>query len=200
MSPAGSKHAPEARAREKIDALLDQAGWIVQDRDDMNLAAGLGVAVREFKLAAGHGFADYLLFVDARAIGVCEAKPAGVPLRNVEVQTKKYVEGLPPSLDAPHKPLPFAYISTGEETAFINQLDPLPRTREVFSFHRPETLQEWLTADTLEQWLKQSGGLYTAADDTRPSTLRARLRAMPPVDLPGMWPNKVQAVHDIAGT
>lgn len=197
MSPAGSKNAPEARAREKIDALLDQAGWIVQDRDEMNLAAGSGIAVREFKLAAGHGFADYLLFVDGRAVGVCEAKPAGTPLRNVEVQTKKYVDGLPPTLDAPHKPLPFAYISTGEETAFINHLDPHPRTREVFAFHQPATLQEWLTADTLDLWLQRSGGFYTKADDTRPSTLRSRLRAMPPVDLPDMWPNKVQAVINI---
>jgi type I site-specific restriction endonuclease len=36
MSPAGSKNAPEAKAREKIDALLAQAGWLVQYREDMN--------------------------------------------------------------------------------------------------------------------------------------------------------------------
>ncbi|MBZ4401595.1 DEAD/DEAH box helicase family protein [Myxococcus sp. AS-1-15] len=162
----------------------------------MNLTVP-AVAVREFKLEKGHGFADYLLFVDGRAVGVCEAKPAGVPVRNVEVQAKRYVDGLPLALEAPHKPLPFAYISTGEETAFINHLDPLPRTREVFTFHRPETLREWLSADTLDEWLKRSGGFYTKADDTKPSTLRARLRAMPPVDLPGMWPNKVKAVTNI---
>jgi type I restriction enzyme, R subunit len=107
------------------------------------------------------------------------------------------VDGLPLTLDAPHKPLPFAYISAGEETAFINYLDPLPRTREVFTFHRPETIREWLSADTLDEWLKRSGGFYTKADDTKPSTLRARLRAMPPVILPGMWPNKVRAVTNI---
>ncbi len=67
----------------------------------------------------------------------------------------------------------------------------------MFSFHRPDTLREWLTADSLDAWLKRSGGFYTAADDTKPSTLRARLRAMPPVELPGMWPNKVQAVVNI---
>ena len=196
MPPAGSKNAPEARAREKIDRLLEDAGWTVQDRDDMNLSVP-AVAVREFKLDKGHGYADYLLFLDGKAVGVCEAKPAGVPVRNVEVQAKKYVDGLPDELEAPFKPLPFAYISTGEETAFINHFDPHPRTREVFSFHRPETLREWLTADTLDGWMKQSGGFYTAADDTKPSTLRARLRAMPPVVLPGMWPNKVRAVVNI---
>jgi type I restriction enzyme, R subunit len=84
VSPAGSKNAPEAKAREKIDALLEEAGWTVQDRDEMNLIVP-AVAVRAFKLEKGHGFADYLLFVDGRAVGVCEAKAAGVPVRNVEV-------------------------------------------------------------------------------------------------------------------
>ena len=137
MSPAGSQNAPEAQARRKIDLLLDEAGWLVQDRDEMNVTAAEGVAVREFKLSRGHGFVDYLLFLDGKAVGVCEAKPAGFPVLSVEVQAKKYVEGLPSALDAPHKPLPFAYISTGEETAFINHFDPQPRTRTVFTFHRP---------------------------------------------------------------
>jgi type I restriction enzyme R subunit len=194
--PPGSSIAPEALARVKIDALLQQAGWVVQDRDEMNLSLP-AVAVREFKLKAGHGFADYLLFLDGLAVGVCEAKKAGVYVRNVEVQTGKYAQGLPPALDAPQTPLPFIYISTGEETAFINLLDPHPRTREVFSFHRPETHREWLTADTLDTWVKRSPGGFTAADDLRPSTLRARLRAMPPVVLPGLWPNKVTAVVNI---
>ena len=197
MSPTGSKNAPEAKAREKIDQLLAQSGWLVQDRDDMNLTASDGVAVREFNLAKSHGYVDYLLFVDGQALGVVEAKPAGYSFTSVEIQAKKYVEGLPASLPAPVRPLPFAYISTGEETVFINGLDPQPRSRPIFTFHRPETLREWVTADTLDGWLKQSEGFYTAADDTKPSTLRARLRAMPPVDLPGMWPNKVQAIASL---
>ena len=197
MSPTGSRTAPEARAREKIDALLAQAGWLVQDRADMNLTAGDGIAVREFKLEQGHGYVDYLLFVDGNALGVVEAKPAGYSFTSVEFQAKKYVEGLPASLTAPRKPLPFAYISTGEETVFINELDPQPRSRQIFTFHRPETLREWLTADTLDGWLKQSGSFYTAAEDTKPSTLRARLRAMPPIDSAGMWQNKVQAIANL---
>jgi type I restriction enzyme R subunit len=91
----------------------------------------------------------------------------------------------------------FAYISTGEETVFFNDFDPLPRSRPIFTFHRPDTLREWLTADTLDAWIKRTRGFFTAADDTKPSTLRARLRAMPPVELPGMWPNKVRAVVNI---
>jgi type I restriction enzyme R subunit len=159
MSPAGSKNAPEAKARDKIDVALAQAGWLVQDRDDMNLTVGDAIAVREFKLQKGHGYVDYLLFVDGAALGVIEAKPAGYSLSSVEVQAKKYGEGLPASLTAPRKPLPFAYISTGEETVFINTLDPYPRSRPVFSFHRPETLREWMTADTLDAWVRQTGRL-----------------------------------------
>src|SRR5438093_3812793 len=197
MTPSGSKNAPEAKARGKIDTLLERSGWLVQDREDMNLTAGEGIAVREFRLEKGHGYVDYLLFVDGNALGVVEAKPAGYSLTSVECQAKKYVEGLPASLTAPQKPLPFAYISTGEETVFINTLDPQPRSRPVFSFHRSETLREWLAADTLDGWLKQSGGFYTRADNTKPSTLRARLRAMPPVELPGLWPNKVRAIVNL---
>lgn len=197
MSPSGSSNAPEAKARTRIDLALAEAGWTLQDRDDMNLAAASAIAVREFKLDRGHGFVDYMLFLDGHPVGVCEAKPAGTALIGIEHQVRKYVAGIPPALAAPYKPLPFAYLSTGEETLFINHFDPHPRTRPVFSFHRPDTLREWLTADTLDAWLKRSGGFYTAADDRKPSTLRARLRAVPPVELPGMWPNKVQAVASL---
>ena len=68
---AGSR---EQKAR--VQALI-VAGWVVQDRGTMDLSAGRGVAVREFKLTTGHGFADYLLFVDGKAVGVLEAKPEG---------------------------------------------------------------------------------------------------------------------------
>ena len=47
--------------------------------------------------------------------------------------TQKNVERVPAELDVPIKPLPFAYVSTGDETVFINQLDPHPRTRNIFS-------------------------------------------------------------------
>jgi type I restriction enzyme R subunit len=108
VSPPPS--SPEQKAREKIDAALVEAGWVVQDRADMNLSAGRGVAVREFKLTAGHGFADYMLFVDGKAVGVLEAKPEGYTLSGVEVQASRYSQGLPAGLDPPRRaaavPLP----------------------------------------------------------------------------------------------
>jgi type I restriction enzyme R subunit len=64
---------PEEKARLRIDQLLQEAGWVIQDCRDLNLGASLGVAVREFPVSTG--FADYLLFVDRKAAGVIEAKP-----------------------------------------------------------------------------------------------------------------------------
>ena len=52
---------PEAKARKQIDKQLIAAGWIIQDRNDFDRTAGLGVAVREF-LMDDNTEADYLLF------------------------------------------------------------------------------------------------------------------------------------------
>jgi type I restriction enzyme R subunit len=162
----------------------------------MNLSAGRGVAVREFKLATGHGFADYLLFVDGKAVGVLEAKPEGHTLSGVEVQTEKYSSGLPAGLNPPVEPLPFLYLSTGAITKFTNLLDPDPRSRRIFQIHQPGTLAEWLAADTLDAWVKGAGH-FSGARDTKPSSLRARLRAMPPVQKAFLFPNQLQAVINL---
>jgi type I restriction enzyme R subunit len=187
---------PEQRARQQIDAALAVAGWLVQDRDEVNLAAGRGIAVREFPLERGHGFADYLLFVDGKACGVLEAKPEGFALTGVEPQARRYANGLPSSLRPPVRPLPFLYISTGAVTRFTNLLDPHARSRDLFAAHRPETLAEWLTADTLDAWVK-SNGAYTAADDSKPSSLRARLHAMPELHPGKLYPNQIRAITNL---
>ena len=138
--------APEQEARVEIDKLLASAGWQVMDAAQANIHAVRGVAIREFPLAQGHGFADYLLYVDGKAAGVIEAKKQGATLTGVEVQSEKYTTGLPEMLPAWDRPLPFAYQSTGTETRFTNGLDPEPRSRPVFAFHRPEQLADWLSA------------------------------------------------------
>jgi len=100
---------PEDRARTNIDRLLTAAGWLIQNRDSINIEAGRGVAIREFQLAPGYGFADYLLYIDGCAAGVIEAKKTGVPLVEVEIQSGRYSQGLPENLPAPRRPLPFCY-------------------------------------------------------------------------------------------
>src|SRR5688500_8314959 len=133
---------PEQLARLEIDALRGPCGWVVQDKSAVNLSASRGVAVRELTFRTGEP--DYTLFVDGKAIGTIEAKPAGHSLTGVEEQSEKYVRGVPFGLSAWRSPLSFSYESTGTETRFLNRLDPVPRSRNVFAFHRPETLLHWV--------------------------------------------------------
>src|SRR3954469_3356053 len=135
---------PEQKARAEIDAELKEAGWIVQDKDDLDLTAGRGIAVREFPMKSGFGFADYLLYLDRKAAGAVEAKAQGT-LTGVEAQSAKYAAGLPDNLPAHRRPLPFLFEANGSVTFFTNGLDPLPRSRQVFNFPRPETLVQWVT-------------------------------------------------------
>ena len=114
---------PEEEARRKIDALLEAAGWHIQNFEDLNLAAGVGVAVREFPLK-GAGFADYMLFVERHAVGVIEAKPVGTTLSGVSEQTEKYLSSFPDNVPHVGDTLPFAYESTGVETYFRDLRDP----------------------------------------------------------------------------
>ena len=143
--PINMTPRPEDIAREQIDRMLEQAGWAVQDAKAVNLYAKQGVAIREFELKSGYGTADYLLYVDGKAAGVIEAKKAGSTLTGVEIQSAKYSKGLPDSLPAWTRPLPFCYQSTGIETRFTNGFDPEPCSRQVFFFHKPETFADWLT-------------------------------------------------------
>ena len=187
---------PEQEARVNIDRLLGQAGWSVQNADSINLYASSGVVVREFPLKPGHGTADYLIFVDRKAVGVIEAKPEGHTLTGVEVQSGKYSTGLPDNLPVHQRPLPFLYESTGAETQFTNLLDPDARSRRVFSFHAPKTLAAWLDApeapSTSGHRIAEEKGSYLAAHN-----LRQGLKAMPPLNASGLWPVQEQAIRNL---
>ena len=81
---------PEQKARDNIDALLEQAGWVVQSKNKFDPNAGPGIAVREYQTDIGP--ADYVLFVDRKACGVIEAKKEdiGHKITEVESQTAGY--------------------------------------------------------------------------------------------------------------
>ena len=180
---------PEKLAREEIDALLSPCGWTVQDKNAVNLAVSRGVAVRELTFKTGEP--DYTLFVDGKAIGTIEAKPAGHSLTGVEEQSEKYVKGVPFGIPAWRSPLPFSYESTGTETRFTNRLDPVPRSRNLFAFHRPEALLDWVEKDARPQ------AVDTIADyASRKGTLLTRLQQMPPL-IDELWPPKPQAIMNI---
>lgn len=164
---------PEEKAREVIDQLLCDAGWAVQDYKELNLSACLGVAVREFPLKLDS--ADYALFVDRRPVGVVEAKPFGTTLSGVETQSEKYLRLLAETYNLSEVP-PFAYESTGKETFFRDSRDPDCRSRRVFAFHKPETLQEWMSQE---------------------ETLRGRLREMPPLITEGLRKCQKEAIVNL---
>jgi type I restriction enzyme R subunit len=168
---------PEAQARVQIDEMLIGAGWVIQDYKQLNLAAGKGIAIREVPLASGR--CDYLLMVERVPVGVIEAKKVGTPLSAVSDQSDSYAKGLPgflADLLPGTKALPFTYESTGVETFFRDARDPDARSRRVFSFHRPETLTDWLA---------------------NPPPLRARLKVFPSLPTTGMRACQVEAITNL---
>ncbi len=87
---ADTYQTPEQKARINIDTMLAEAGWKVQDKNKIDFNVGLGVAVREYQTDVGP--ADYVLFVDGKAVGVIEAKPEdwGQKITTVEEQSGGY--------------------------------------------------------------------------------------------------------------
>jgi type I restriction enzyme R subunit len=188
---------PEQLAREEIDRQLVLAGWVVQDRKDLNLFAGPGVAIREVSIP-GAGEADYLLVAKGKAVGIVEAKKRGDTLTGVEMKTRVYAEQLPPHMPVWALPLPMLYESTGIETRFTNLLEPEPRSRRTFGFHRPETLAAWAKEAASSEIAGRSAAEEPPTWDTGQSTLAGRLRNLPP-DLtdPNLWPAQREAITNL---
>lgn len=138
---------PEQKARDAIDAQLRASGWVIQDKHRINFHAGVGQAVREYTTDSGP--ADYVLFIDSNPVGVIEAKKEtlGQSITSVESQTEEYAAASLKWVQKTGGPLPFLYEATGVLTRFTDQRDPKPRSREVFAFHRPETLRELLAQE-----------------------------------------------------
>ena len=166
---------PEQKARDKIDAMLHQAGWNVQSKNKLDFSAGLGVAVREYQTDVGP--ADYVLFVGKQAVGVVEAKAEdwGHNITTVEFQSGTYAAAELKWVNN-REPLPFVYESTGVLTRFTNGRDPKPRSREVFNFPRPETMPEWHTND---------------------DSLRAKLRKLPELNPSGLRACQISAIENL---
>jgi type I restriction enzyme R subunit len=172
----------EAQTRRIIDRMLVAARWVVQDRAATNVHAAQGVAVREVPTAAGP--ADYLLYVEAKLVGVLEAKREGVSLGGVDRQSQRYASGLDASLRmaAWRTPLPFRYESSAVETRFTNGLDPIVRPRRVFAFHQPATIARWMRE--------------AESNEVAP-TFRHRLRDMPALITQDLRRAQVKAINGL---
>ncbi len=171
--PGTPNQNPEQIARDAIDAQLRAAGWAVQSKDSINFRDGEGQAIREYTTDTGP--ADYVLFVDGHAVGVIEAKKEtlGHNITTAEVQTEEYSAAKLKWVQSTGTPLPFLYEATGVLIRFTDQRDPKPRSREVFSFHRPETLRGWLAAGR---------------------SLRTRLQDLPALDPAGLRDCQIEAI------
>lgn len=165
---------PEQIARDRIDQLLGASGWVIQDKKAFNLSISTGIAIREWQTDVGP--ADYVLFVDKKPVGIIEAKreEEGVKLTVHEDQSSDYAKAKLKHIN--NGPLPFVYESTGAITRFTDHRDPKPRSRPVFTFHRPETFQKWLKED---------------------KTLRARFFDIPDLPTDNLRDCQVQAITNL---
>ena len=165
---------PEQIARDVIDDLLQQTGWVIQSKAKIDFSAGLGIAVREYQTDAGP--ADYVLFINRKPVGIIEAKreEEGVNLTMVEEQSVRYANAKLKYLN--NEPLVYVYETTGTVTHFTDYSDPKPRSRAVFAFHKPETMAEWI----------RNG-----------KSLRGRLQNFPTLDATGLRPAQIKAVVNL---
>lgn len=145
---------PEEKARLEIDRKLKESGWTIQNMNQLNLTASLGVAVREFPTSTGP--ADYALFVDGEPVGVIEAKKSdiGENITAVEGQSSRYANSTFKWIKGDYR-IRFAYEATDKLTRFTDYNDVKYRSRTVFTFHRPETLAALTKqADTIRNNMK----------------------------------------------
>ncbi len=166
---------PEEQARKQIDARLEQSGWVIQDLRKVNPMASLGVAVREYPTSTGP--VDYALFVEGKPIGVIEAQKddLGENITTVEQQSGRYANSTFKYVKTNYR-IRFAYEATGELTRFTDYADEKYRSRRVFSFHRPETLQALLA---------------------QPDTVRNNLKHFPPFDTTGFRQCQITAIQNL---
>lgn len=153
---------PEQKARLQIDRQLEVSGWRVS-KDKNAWRNGDAVAIEEWIFPNGIR-ADYLLFVEGKAIAVIEAKPAQTLMGGIHHQADQYAASLDGLTPAWCRPLPFIYVANGTVVLYADRRDKYSRQRLVFSFHRPETLI---------RWAKEGD-----------STLQNRLMSLPDISLP----------------
>jgi len=134
---------PEEKAREVINRMLNEAGWEIVDRD--NYSPGVSAVAIEEGILRGNLEADYLLFLNGKAIGVLEAKREEHGLSNVVMeQAERYIRRLPSWCSYWYQPLPIVYLSNGREILFKNINNPDEDYTLVSRIHSPKEIVRML--------------------------------------------------------
>lgn len=178
--------------------MLQCAGWSVQHHIGADLNVSLGVAVCGFPLARGYGEMDYLLFIEGRATGLIEISAGNRSLTGVPVLSEKYSRGLPFTLRLFVRPLPFLYQSEGENTCFTNAFDPMPKSRLLRGFHRPETLRRWLEDGMVGETPRDMAAEHFPEHRRRGRSFHERMLInMPSLATEGLGPAQIRAIMNL---
>ena len=137
---------PEEKARVIIDRMFEEAGWKVVDRDKYapNITA---VAIRE-GLMVGNREADYLLFLNGKAVGVLEAKRIETDINSdiVQEQARLYTRSCPKWCQAwfPNIPLPLAYVANSRDLMFYDTRKSNSEFEYCKKIHTPKEVKKLL--------------------------------------------------------
>ena len=137
---------PEEKARVIIDRMFEEAGWKVVDRDKYapNMTA---VAIKE-GLMVGNREADYLLFLNGKAVGVLEAKRIETDINSdiVQEQARLYTRSCPKWCQAwfPNIPLPLAYVANSRDLMFYDTRKSDSEFEYCKKIHTPKEVKKLL--------------------------------------------------------
>ena len=121
--------------------LLKKAGWSIVSRD--KYSPGLSAVAIEEGILKGNLEADYLLFLEGKAIGVLEAKKELTVLSDVVAnQAENYTHQLLPMYQYWERPLPLIYLSNGKELLFRNLKESDGKYQKLDSMHSPKRMAE----------------------------------------------------------
>lgn len=130
---------PEEKARKKIDLMLKKAGWSIVPRE--KYSPGISAVAIEEGILKGNLEADYLLFLEGKAIGVLEAKKESVSLDEIVAnQAENYIHKLLPMYQYWKNPLPLIYLSNGKELLFKNARVPGCTYQKLDTMHTPKEM------------------------------------------------------------
>lgn len=168
---------PEQKARVKIDQMLKDSGWTVVPRDDFTPDAVNAQAVEE-NLMKGNLEADYILYLDGKAIAVLEAKREENKLGlEVAKQAQNYGNILPNWVQAWKTPLPFIFLCNGDLLLFKDMRESKPSYKVIKKMFTPKEIVNLAGSDIQSDF--------------------AKLPALPPVGPKGLRECQFEAITNL---